>query len=529
MNQYSAGGTPTYSSPTQASAETAAGAGPRSDGTGVPVLEARDITKRFPGTHALDNVGLTVRAGEVLALVGENGAGKSTLIKILSGVVQPDSGEILIDGKAVRLNSPRDAERYGIVTVYQELSLFPALSVAENLFIGHYPRQGRFIDWRAAREEARQFLAGLGIYLPVNAPVASLSIAEKYMVEISKALLRQARVLILDEPTAVLGGSDVDELMRIVRGLRDRGVGVVFISHRLDEIFGLVDRYMVLKNGVKVDEGPIGATDHNDLVAKMVGRELGQLAAAPSARREARELLRVEGLSRAGVLRDISFTLHAGEVLGIAGLRGAGRTEVARAIFGADPIDAGRIVVKGREVRPDSPRAAVRLGIGLVPEDRGTQGLLKNFSTAQNISLVKMACFNAHWIDPTVERRAARGYVDSLRIKVPSIAASVRTLSGGNQQKAVLAKWLEAGISILILDEPTRGIDIGSKRQIYELVRRLCDTGLGVILISSELPEVLEMSDRILVMYRGGIAGELSREEASEEAIMNFAVGGQQV
>lgn len=486
----------------------------------------RGISKGFPGVQALDDVSLDVDGGEVLALIGENGAGKSTWIKILSGAVHPDAGEILIEGEPAQIGTPADAVRYGIVTVYQEFSLFPALTVAENLLFGHYPKNGPVIDWGETRREAARFLADLGVHLEANRPVAELSVAEKQMLEIAKALHQSVRIMILDEPTAVLGGHDVDELMRMVRSLRDRGVAVIFISHRLDEIFGLADRYVVLKDGRRTDAGRVRDVNHEYLVSKMVGRDLGELAERVARGGEREEALRVEHLSRAGVLNDVSLTLHRGEVIGIAGLRGAGRTELARAIFGADPIDSGRIVVSGREVAINSPKAAINHGIGLVPEERKTQGLLLNLSTVQNIPLVSMVKSGARSIRPRREHQLAQRYVKDLRIRVGDIGALVATLSGGNQQKVVLAKWLEAGVSVLILDEPTRGIDVGSKREIYELIRKLCYQGLGVIVISSELPEILEISDRVLVMHHGEIAAELERSEATEEAIMSHAVGG---
>jgi ABC-type sugar transport system ATPase subunit len=489
------------------------------------MLEARAISKVFPGTRALAEVDFHVDGGEVLALVGENGAGKSTLIKILSGVIEPDAGTLAIDGEPLHLRTPAQAERLGIATVYQELSLLADLSVAENLLLGRYPKRFGIIRRRQMRAEAARLLAGLGVSLDLDVAAGALSIADKYLLEIAKTLHRKARVLILDEPTAVLGGDDVERLFGVIRSLREQGTAIVFISHRLDEVFAIADRFMVLKDGVKVSEGPIEATDEDDLVAKMVGRELAELGHRAPPPAEQREVLRVEGLSRAGALDSVIFSVRSGEILGIAGLRGAGRTELVRAVFGADPIDAGSVWIDGRAVRIGSPSDAIRHGVGLVPEDRGTQGVLKNLSVAQNISLVRMATHGAHRVRPRQERRAADGYVDRLRIKLPDTGTSVGALSGGNQQKAVLAKWIEAGVSVLLLDEPTRGIDIGSKRQIYEAVAELCESGLAVVLISSELPELLEVCDRILVMYRGAIAGELAGSAATEESIMSYAVG----
>jgi ribose transport system ATP-binding protein/rhamnose transport system ATP-binding protein len=363
----------------------------------------------------------------------------------------------------------------------------------------------------------------MGVDLAPDRPVAELSIAERQMLEIAKALHRRVRILILDEPTAVLGGHDVEQLLDMVRSLRRHGVATIFISHRLDEIFGLADRYTVLKDGELAGSGELRDTDQDALVSLMVGRELQSLGTAESS--PGAEALRVEGLARDGVLRDIGFSLRRGEVVGVAGLRGAGRTEMARAIFGADPVDAGRILRDGEAVEIRSPADAIVHGIGLVPEDRKGQGLLMNLSTAENIPLVALASRHRRAVQPAAERRLAAGYKRTLDIRVADVGAPVGTLSGGNQQKVVLAKWLEAGVSVLILDEPTRGIDVGSKREIYALIRRLAGDGVAVLLISSELPEVLEMSDRILVMRQGRIAAEVGRAEASEELIMTHAVG----
>lgn len=492
----------------------------------APLLEMRNITKSYNGIKVLHGINLTVNPGEVLALVGENGAGKSTLIKILSGAVTADSGDILIQGDKVVFQTPHDAEQSEIVTVYQELNLFAHLSVAENLFFSRHQQVKGLINWKKMHSDAKQFLEDFGVYLKVDQPVSRLSIAEKQMLEIAKALHRNARVMILDEPTAVLGGNDVERLLEIVRRLRDRGVAVIFISHRLDEIFGLADRYLVLKDGHQMDDGSIGDTNPDDLVGKMVGRHISAAPPDKIQADSAPELLRVENLSRKGVLSDICLSLHAGEVLGIAGLRGSGRTELVRAIFGADPIDTGAVYIRGNKADIRSPSAAVRNGIGLVPEDRSNQGLFKNLSASHNMF---MANKKIKWIHHGKEKSTASGFVDSLKIKLAHLGVPVGSLSGGNQQKVVLAKWLETGVGILLLDEPTRGIDVGSKAQIYSVVRDLCRQGMGIILISSELPEILENSHRILVMSKGRITGELDRESVTEELIMKYAVGGSSI
>ena len=491
--------------------------------SGAKLLETRMIGKRYMGVTVLQDVNFTLGEGEILALVGENGAGKSTLIKILSGAIDAEpGGEVFIDGKAVSLHTPQDAERAEIVTVYQEFSLFPDLSVTENLFFSELHTMKWPISWSKLHQKAEKLLADMDVHLPVRRRVSALSVADRQMVEIAKALHRRARILILDEPTAVLGGKDVDRLIAMVLQLKARGVAVIFISHRLNEIFGMADSYLVLRDGRQIATGLISETSPDDLVRKMVGRDIAHASDSGANASHTVELLRVEGLSRTGVLSNISFTLRQGEVVGIAGLRGAGRSEVVRAIFGADPIDAGRIFIDGREITISSPKVAIAHGLGLVPEDRGTEGLFKNLSALQNIF---MAATRKGLIDHKREKSKARDHVAALKIKLPGLATLVGRLSGGNQQKIVLAKWLEAGTRILLLDEPTRGIDVASKAQIYALVRDLCERGMGIILISSELPEVIENSDRILVMYRGSIAAELARSEASEEKIISYAVG----
>lgn len=490
---------------------------------GTKLLETRSIGKRYLGVTVLSDVNFSLGEGEILALVGENGAGKSTLIKILSGAIEAEpGGQVLIDGSPVSLHTPQDAERAEIVTVYQEFNLFPELSVTENLFFSELHRMKVPISWSSLHRKAEQLLADMDVHLPVRQRVSALSVADRQMVEIAKALHRRARIMILDEPTAVLGGKDVDRLIAMVLQLKARGVAVIFISHRLNEIFGLADSYLVLRDGRQIAAGPITETSPDHLVRKMVGRDIAHAANAGGHGDHTVELLRVEGLTRTGILSNISFTLRQGEVVGIAGLRGAGRSEVVRAIFGADPIDAGRIYISGREITVSSPKVAIANGLGLVPEDRGTEGLFKNLSALQNIF---MASTYKGLIDHKREKAKARDHVAALKVKLPSLATLVGRLSGGNQQKIVLAKWLEAGTRILLLDEPTRGIDVASKAQIYALVRDLCERGMGIILISSELQEVIENSNRILVMYRGAIAAELDRSEATEEKIISYAVG----
>jgi ABC-type sugar transport system ATPase subunit len=496
------------------------------DAEAVPRLEVVGLSKSFLGTNALDDVSFTVMPGEVLALIGENGAGKSTLIRILSGAHRADSGDVFVNGTKVDILGPRIAESLGIATVYQELSLFPDLSVAENLVFGAFPGRG-FIDWRSARREAAEFLASLDVHIDVTQRVGDLSIAEKQMLEIAKAMHRRAQILILDEPTAVLGGEDVDHLLALVRSLTARGVSVIFVSHRLDEVFGLADHYVVLRDGRLTGAGRIVDTDHDGLVSKMVGRQFARTERAVNSD-IGDVVLHVDHLSRRGVLDDISLTVRAGEVLGIAGLRGAGRTELARAIYGVDAVTSGTVRVNGTLVPNGSALRSIRAGIGLVPEERKTQGIFVAMSTAANIPMVRMLKRGLRWIRPAGEKRLALSYRDRLRIKVTDVTAPVASLSGGNQQKVVLSKWIEAGVDVLVLDEPTRGIDIGAKQEIYELIHSLCKAGTAIIVISSELPEVLSLSHRVLVMYHGSAVAELDGSTATEEQIMSYAVGGTQ-
>ena len=487
------------------------------------VLDVRGVGKRYGQLTVLQDVSFSLKSGEVLAVVGENGAGKSTLIKILSGAISGEpGGQVLIDGLHVSLQTPEEAARNEIVTVYQEFSLFPDLSITENLYFSELDKMGWPINWSRLHRQAERLLVDMDVHLNVRQRVSQLSVADRQMIEIAKAVHRRARVMILDEPTAVLGGKDVDRLLDMVRQLKARGVAVIFISHRINEIFGLADSYLVLRDGRQIAHGPINETSPEDLVRKMVGREITHAPDKRSPPRDGEPLLRVDGLSRNDVLSNISFSLYPGEVLGIAGLRGSGRTELVRAIFGADPIDAGSVFIDGRPVQISSPQAAISYGLSLVPEDRGTQGLFKNLSAQQNMF---MASKRSGLIDHAAERRKGEKHVDALQIKLPGLTTLVGRLSGGNQQKVVLAKWLETGTRILLLDEPTRGIDVGSKAQIYALVRDLCKQGLGIVLISSELPEVIENSHRVLVMHKGSIVAELDHTEATEEALISHAVG----
>ena len=482
-----------------------------------------DISKTYPGVTALSGVSLSLRRGEVLALVGENGAGKSTLIKILSGAVTPDTGSIKIDGVPADIAQPLDSAAAGIATVYQEFSLFPALTVAENLFFNAGPKKRGLLDWREHRRRATEALADLGVALDPGRLVSELTIAEQQMLEIAKALQRNARVVVLDEPTAVLGGADVDRLIELMSSLKQRGVGIIFISHRLEEVFQVADSYIVLKDGHATPTAPVAGARPEDLVRQMVGRTISKVVPERSSTQRD-VLLSVRSLTRHGVFEDVSFDVRAGEVVGFAGLRGSGRTEVMRAVFGVDKPDTGSVHVAGQPLPPGQPRRSIAAGLGFVTEDRKTQGLLMDLSVAKNTTLVEVATSGRRWLNPRAERTTAAGHIDELRIKVHDPSVHVRTLSGGNQQKVVIAKWLQSGARVMLLDEPTRGIDVGAKEEIYRLIDRLCHAGMAVVLVSSELPEVRQLSDRVLVMQRGRIKAELNRGEATEERVASHMV-----
>nr|WP_189176887.1 sugar ABC transporter ATP-binding protein [Streptomyces lasiicapitis] len=493
------------------------------------LLRVEGIRKAFPGVVALDGVDFDLRGGEVHVLLGENGAGKSTLIKMFSGANQPDAGRILVGGEEVRIHGAQDAERLGIATIYQEFNLVPDLTVAENIFLGRQPRRFGLIDRKKMEADAAELLTRVGVDVSPRARCRELGIARLQMVEIAKALSLHARVLVMDEPTAVLTSEEVEKLFTIVRGLRADGVGVVFITHHLEEIAALGDRVSVLRDGSSVGQVP-ASTPEDELVRLMVGRSIEQQY--PRERTEKGQqadgdapLLRVRGLTRGGVFHDVGFEVHAGEVVGVAGLVGAGRTEVARAVFGADPYDAGTVEVAGRALPRHDVYAAMTAGVGLVPEDRKGQGLVLDASVEENLGLVTLrAATRAGLVDRGAQRAAAERIAGQLGVRMAGLHQHVRTLSGGNQQKVVIGKWLLAKAKVLILDEPTRGIDVGAKVEIYQLINELTAAGHAVLMISSDLPEVLGMSDRVLVMAQGRLAGELAADEATQDAVMALAV-----
>ncbi|MCE1178080.1 MAG: sugar ABC transporter ATP-binding protein [Micrococcales bacterium] len=490
---------------------------------GDVVLELVGASKSFAGVPALRDVDLQVRAGEVHVLLGENGAGKSTLIKMIAGVHEPDSGRILVDGKEVRIPDTRSAESLGIATIHQELNLVPTLSVAENLTLGRTPRKHGLVDRAEMRRIAREAVARVGLDVDVDRPVGTLGIARQQLVEIAKALSQNARILILDEPTAALTRTETDVLFGIVRELREAGVAMVFISHHLDEIEEIGDRITVLRDGAYVDTVP-GGTGEAELVRLMVGRDITDLY--PRRASEAGEtLLEVEHLSSAGLFDDITFSVRAGEVVGLAGLVGAGRTEVLRAIAGADRYDSGSVRVGGRGLRRHDVAAAVDAGVGLVPEDRKSSGLVLGASIVDNLGYATLRPTSRIGLeDRKGQRTRGTEVADALRLRRASMDQQVRGLSGGNQQKVVFGRWFMAKSRVLLLDEPTRGVDVGAKVEIYELINTITSNGGAVVLASSELPEVISMSDRVLVMARGRLTGELPAAEATQDAVMSLAV-----
>ena len=497
-----------------------------SAGDRAPVLEMRGIRKAFPGVVALDGVDLTLEAGDVHMLLGENGAGKSTLMKILGGAYRKDAGDIRLNRQPVEIDSPRAARDLGIRVIYQELNLVPHLSVAENIFLGELPtRWGGVVDRRVLADRTSALLLDLGMTLEPRAPVGRLGLAQRQMVEIAKALASPGTsILVMDEPTSALTSREVTQLFALIERLTSRGVSIVYITHRLDEVFRIGRRITVLRDGRQVTTTPIDQVTVPELVRLMANRDLSEHFPKVRVERGA-ELLRVEGLNVTGVLSDISFSLHAGEVLGISGLLGAGRTELARVIAGADPFDKGRLSVDGQEMRFRHPADAIARGIGLLPEDRKAQGLVPGLIVARNIALPhgrRLAKFGV--LSRRCEAAMASPISAELRVKATATQA-VRLLSGGNQQKVVLGKWIAGASRIFIFDEPTRGVDVGAKVEIYHLMNRLTARGAGIIMISSELPELLGMSDRVLVMHRGRIQAELSREQATEERVLSAALG----
>ena len=503
------------------------------------LLWMENVSKSFPGVKALENVSLQVGRGEILGLIGENGAGKSTLMKILSGVYTMDAGAINLEGRPVHIHSPHQGQQLGISIIYQEFNLMPNLSVMENIFVGREAGSFGMVSRGRLRQQTRALLDRLGVRLDPDAIVRNLSVAEQQMVEIAKALSLRVKVLVMDEPTSALTEVEVTRLLDIMRDLKRDGIGIIFISHRLEEVLEICDRVEVLRDGQNVGGLPASAATEDELIRMMVGRPRSELfdtherftAAAATAAQASAAVLEVRGLTRRGtaldasatVLEDVSFTLYQGEILGMAGLVGAGRTEVARAIFGADKFDSGQVLIDSKPVRITSPVDAIRHGIGFVPEDRKAQGLILALTVRHNMALPNLdRLTRAGFVRLREEAERVRSYVDRLQIRTPSLDKQVLNLSGGNQQKVVISKWLMLQPRILIMDEPTRGIDVGAKAEIYRLMHQLVESGVSILMISSELPEVLAMSDRVVCMARGHVTGILSHDEATPEVVMRY-------
>jgi ribose transport system ATP-binding protein len=492
-----------------------------------PLVLMEGIDKRFSGVKALDQCRFELRAGEVHSLLGENGAGKSTLMKVLTGVYQKDGGRIFYKGNEVEIPSTKAAQELGISIIHQELNLMPDLTVAQNIFIGREPRKSLklFLDEKKLNERVENLFQRMNVNLDPRTKVSDLTLAKQQMVEIAKALSFDSEVLIMDEPTAALTDTEIDVLFRIIQQLRENGVGIVYISHRMEELKRITDRITIMRDGCYINTVDTDQASIDEIIAMMVGRHIYQTSRPLEEQVTKEVVLEINGLSRGSVLKNVSFHLKKGEILGFSGLLGAGRTELARAIFGADRIDSGEIYVHGRKVRIKSPHDAVQQGIGYLSEDRKQYGLLIDMDVKANIAIASLKKFKrwGGWMKDSEISDVSQEKTDTLKVKTPSIHQQVRLLSGGNQQKVVIGKWLTRDCDILIFDEPTRGIDVGAKGEIYKLLNELVQQGKSIIMISSDLPEILRMSHRILVMCEGRITGELSNEKATQEAIMTLA------
>ena len=500
---------------------------------GKTILELRGISKFFPGIRALEAVDFSMSLGEVHALVGENGAGKSTLVKVLTGVYRPTSGSIFFDGVQRNFLSPLDARKAGIAAIHQDASMFPALTVTENIFSGHFARANAgLLDWKSMRERARSLLARVELNVDPDAPVGELSVAERHLVAIARALSEEASLVIMDEPTSALSLHETEHLFKIVRQLRTEGKAILFISHKFDELFTIADRYTVLRDGRYIGEGSMSEATVDSLVQMMVGREMGQLYPQRPEHGEGEEpasdVLSVAGFSRAGFYRDVSFSLRKGEILGMFGLVGAGRSDVIQSLMGLEPRDSGTVRIRGKASHIRGPKDAFKLGIAYVPEDRQGQGLILDMSIGKNITLPQVASLSPRgFLNRQAEDEMAEKFGTQMEIKTPGWNVDAKTLSGGNQQKVVLAKWLATEPSILILDEPTKGIDVGTKSAVHAFIADLAARGLSILMISSELQEILGMSNRVLVMHEGRVAALFDRDEANEDVIIRAATGAE--
>lgn len=497
------------------------------------ILQVQNLSKSFLGVKALDNIQFDLQKGEVHALMGENGAGKSTFMKILMGLLKPDSGEITFEGEILKSNSVHENLQKGISMIHQEILVVPELTVAQNIFLGRETNYRSWLNDKVINQKAQEILDLIGVKINAQTKIKNLSIAEKQMVEIAKAISNNAKVIIMDEPTSALTDSEVTMLFKIIKDLKVKGVAIIYISHKMDEIYEITDRITVLRDGKYITTKNTNELNKNALIALMVGREIDGVRAAfrfhenhsKIVDAERPTVLSVQNLTKKGKFKDINFEIHAGEVLGIAGLMGAGRTEIARAIFGLDNFDSGEIILNGNKVKIKSPEDAIKNGIGYVSEDRKALGFIPALSIKENISLSSLANFSKAWfVNSSDEHLAATQLATDLKIKSTSINQKVMTLSGGNQQKVVIGKVLLTSPSLVILDEPTRGIDIGAKFEIYKLINQLTDKGIAVIMISSELPEILGMSDRVMVLSKGKQTALLSKQEATQEKIMQYAV-----
>ena len=488
------------------------------------ILTLKNITKEFPGVKALDDVTINIERGTIHGLVGENGAGKSTLIKVLAGIYQPNKGEIILDGKPCRFNSPIEARRAGISVVHQEIKLAEPLSVAENMFLGNVQLKNGLVDWKGMRRRAREIVEDLGMDIDINAQVSSLTVAKKQIVEIMHAINNNSRILIMDEPSAVLTDRELEVMFRIVKQLRDEGITIIYISHRMDELKRITDRITVMRDGQYVATLETPTAEISEVIRLMVGRTIYEEPKTKSmCPPDAPVVLEAEHLNSLDV-KDVSFKLRKGEILGFAGLVGAGRTETMRLICGADPMDSGTIRINGKDVKIRSPKDAVRYGIGYLSEDRKRYGLCLNLSVADNTVLPSLEqIFKGPFVHDKKAQRLAQEHAEQIRTKTPSVRARVGSLSGGNQQKVVISKWILRDCDVLIFDEPTRGIDVGAKSEIYKLMTQLAEEGKSIIMISSDMPELLRLSDRVIVMCEGHVTGELDISEATQETIMTYA------
>jgi rhamnose transport system ATP-binding protein len=490
------------------------------------ILELRHITKTFPGVRALDDVHFDLKPGEIHALIGENGAGKSTLIKVITGVYQPDAGQIIFDGSPVEIRSPSDSQRIGIAAIYQHVTCYPDLSVTENIFIGHekIQRFTRKIDWKDLHGRAEELLARLDADFDPRALMGNLSVAQQQIVEIAKALSSNARIIIMDEPTAPLTNRESEDLYRTTEGLRDKGVSIIFISHRMEDMYRLATRVTVFRDARYVGTWQLNEISREDVIMAMVGREITQFF--PKRKVSiGEEIFKVEGLSRTGYFKDVSFSLHKGEILAMTGLIGAGRTEVCEAIYGVTHPDSGRVVLDGEELHIENPAQAIEKGIGFLPEDRLRQGLVLDWELSKNVTLPTLKKFGTMgWLHTKKENMVTKELAEKLEVRANSVFDRAATLSGGNQQKIIVAKILTAQMKIVILDEPTKGVDVGAKTAIFNIMNDLAEMGYGIIMVSSEMPEVLGMSDRIVVMREGRVAAIMDTASSSQEQILRAAI-----